>query len=87
MTHWYWHVRIYNKKGDYWRGQIVTGRNLSEIDGIQDFYATLTGCKMLLEGMSEQEDPNVGGIQDAFKALWAFPPSHQPTAESTGGGK
>jgi hypothetical protein len=77
MMHWYWRVRIYNKAGHYWHGQIITGRNLREIDGIQDFYAVLTGCKMLLEGMSEQEDPNLGNIQDAFMGLWALPPSER----------
>jgi len=70
---WYWRVRIYNKAGQYWHGQIITGRNLKEIDGIQDFYGVLTGCRMLLEGMSEQEDPNLGNIQDAFMGLWASP--------------
>jgi len=32
---------------------MVTSKELCEIDIIQDFYQTLTGCKMLLEGMSE----------------------------------
>lgn len=80
---WYWRVRIYNKQGQYWHGQIITDRNLREIDSYQDFYAMLTGCKMLLEGMSEQEDPNVGGIQDAFHGLWgtALPSPHQGCGE------
>jgi hypothetical protein len=69
---WYWHVRIYNKAGQYWRGEIVTGRNLREIDGIQDFYLALTGCKLLLEGMSEQPNPNVASIEEAFLGLWAI---------------
>jgi len=68
--HWYWKVKIYNKDGNYWHGQICTGRDLKEIDGIQDTYYILTGCKMLLEGMSEREDPDVGSIQDAFASLW-----------------
>lgn len=67
---WYWRVRIHDKAGNYWHGQIATGRNLQEIDGIQDFYAILTGCKMLLEGMSDREDPNLALIQDAFEGLW-----------------
>lgn len=67
---WYWRVRIYNQKGDYWHGQVVTGRDSQEIDIIQDFYRTLTGCKMLLEGMSEQPFENVCSIQVAFEGLW-----------------
>lgn len=68
---WYWHVRIYNKAGGYWHGQVKTGRNLQEIDAIQDFYATLTGCKMLLEGMSEARCRNLADISDAFSGLWS----------------
>lgn len=34
--------------------QVETDRGcLHEIDVIQDFYFMLTGCKMMLEGMSE----------------------------------
>lgn len=73
MLNWFWHVRIYNKSGGYWHGQIVTGRNLQEIDGIQDFYRTLTGCKMLLEGMSEREFEGVSFIQESFEGLWKQP--------------
>lgn len=51
---WYWKVRCcYNKKGDYIIAEVETGRDLTEIDCIQDFYLALTGYKMLLEGMSE----------------------------------
>lgn len=71
--HWYWHVRIYNKRGNYWHGQVVTGRDLQEIDGIQDFYFVLTGCKMLLEGMSEREFEGVAPIQESFEGLWREP--------------
>jgi len=67
---WYWKVRIYNKAGGYWHGQIATAQNLQEIDSIKDFYEVLTGCKMLLEGMSEREDACTGSIQDAFEGLW-----------------
>lgn len=67
---WYWHVRIFNKEGKYWHGQIITDRNLREIEGYQDFYAMLTGCKMLIEGMSEQPNDNIGTIHEAFHGLW-----------------
>jgi hypothetical protein len=67
---WYWRVRIHDKDGNYWHAQITTSRNLREIDAIQEFYAILTGCKMLIEGMSEQPDENLGCIQDAFNGLW-----------------
>lgn len=67
---WYWRVRIYNNLGMYAQGQIITGRNLQEIDGIQEFYFILTGCKMLIEGMGEEESMNVASIQEAFSVLW-----------------
>lgn len=84
--HWYWHVRIYNKAGRYWHAQITTGRDLKEIDGIQDFYWTLTGCKMLLEGMSEQENSNLSGIQDAFAKLWSVSRPDSVASHCDGGG-
>lgn len=67
---WFWRVRIYNDDGDYWHAQVATGRNLSEIDGMQEFYNTLTGCKMLLEGMSEREHDDLAPLQESFKGLW-----------------
>lgn len=67
---WYWQVRIYDKSGHYWHGEIKTGRDLKEIDTIQDFYKTLTGCKMLLEGMSGQPSKEIAHIQTAFEGLW-----------------
>jgi hypothetical protein len=70
---WWWHVRIYNKAGKYWHAQIATERNLREIDAIQDFYFTLTGCKMLLEGMSERESTDLISIQGAFEGIWGSP--------------
>jgi hypothetical protein len=82
---WWWHVRIYNKEGHYWHGQICTGRDLKEIDGIQDFYFTLTGCKMLLEGMSEREFEGVSLIQESFEGLWCKPSS--PLASADGASK
>lgn len=53
--HWFWQVRIHNDNGDYCTIFVKTGRNLDEINAIQDFYLEMTGCRMLLEGMSEQE--------------------------------
>lgn len=74
---WYWRVRIYN--GDhYWIGQIVTGRDLSEIDVIQAAYEEMTGFRMLLEGMSETEHDGVASIQEAFLGLWCKPESREP---------
>lgn len=67
---WWWKVRIHDSKGNYWYGQVCTARDLKEIDAIQDFYFVLTGCKLLLEGMSETEFEGVDLIQDAFKGLW-----------------
>lgn len=74
MMHWYWKVRIYNKKGTYWHAQIITARELKEIDAMQDFYFTLTGCKMLIEGMSETEDPHHDLLQEAFEGIWRDAP-------------
>lgn len=70
---WHWRVRIYNKAGYYWHAQIVTGCNLREIDGLQEFYHTLTGCKMLLEGMSETGYADLAHIQESFEGLWNTP--------------
>lgn len=67
---WFWHVRIYNKQGDYRHGQIETGRDLREIDTVQDFYRAMTGCKMLLEGMSEIKFDRVAMINESFDGLW-----------------
>ena len=67
---WYWRVRIYNYEGHYWHAQVVTRRELRQIDDIQDFYANLTGCKMLIEGMGETKFEGVALPQEAFKGLW-----------------
>ncbi len=50
---WYWRVRMQSAKGTYCIVQIETAQNLDHISVIQDFYHSLTGCKMILEGMSE----------------------------------
>jgi len=73
-VNWFWKVRIYNTAGNYWHGQIKTGRDLKEIDAIEDAYKLLTGCKMLLEGMSESEFAGVSQIQESFAGLWAAKP-------------
>lgn len=67
---WFWKVRIYDRDGHYWHGQIETGRDLAEIDAIQDFYKSLTGCKMLIEGMRDSRDPDVCSIGESFTGLW-----------------
>lgn len=66
---WYWKVRIYRDNGDYYFGQIVTNQVLIEIDTIQDFYLNMTGCKMLLEGMSESPF-DCATIAYAFTGCW-----------------
>lgn len=67
---WYWKVRVYNTNGFYGTSQIKTGRNLEEINVIQDFYKELTGCKMLLEGMSEIPYENISYTKDIFQMIW-----------------
>ena len=67
--HWYWKVRLYASSGMYVQGQLKTNRVLFEIDTIQDFYKDLTGCKMLLEGMSETSF-DIPMIDMAFHTLW-----------------
>lgn len=71
---WFWMVRVHNRDGMYWHGQIETGRELREIDTIADFYFALTGCKMLIEGMSEVAFVNISAIGDAFAGLWVKEP-------------
>lgn len=63
---WYWKVRIYSPNGQYAFTQVKTNRDLREIDAIQDFYFELTGCKMLLEGMSEAPFD----IHNNFNIIW-----------------
>lgn len=70
MMNWYWKVRIYDRNGRYWFGQIKTARELREIDTIQSFYQALTGGRMLIDGMSDQRDTNLADINDAFIGLW-----------------
>lgn len=65
---YYWKVRLYRSDGNYWICQIKTGRNLQEINVIQDFYLSLTGAKMLLEGMAE-EPYNCGTPNQAFNGM------------------
>lgn len=67
---WYWKVRIYNRTGQYAQACVETEREIFAIDRIQDFYKDLTGCKMLLEGMSESWPTGVGRIGDMFNILW-----------------
>ena len=67
---WYWKVRLYNTKGQYGHACVVTERVLGDIDLIQDFYKELTGCKMLLEGMSEAPF-SCSYPEVVFNLLWA----------------
>lgn len=53
---WYWKVRCYTPKGSYYHCIIETDEVLHDIDIIQDFYKSFTGCKMLLEGMSNMSN-------------------------------
>jgi len=70
---WYWKVRIYAPNGSYIITQIATNRTLDEINCIQDFYFELTGCKMLLEGMSETDSVELISINEAFHRLLGHP--------------
>ena len=66
---WHWKVRLYRDNGDYYHANVVTDRDLEQINTIQDFYLAMTGCKMLLEGMSET--PFVcPSLPDAFSGCW-----------------
>jgi hypothetical protein len=67
---WFWKVRIYSPKGDYSIVEVITTRDLHQIDLMQDFYSTLTGCKMLLEGMSEYRYENLPSINFGFSRLF-----------------
>ena len=67
---WFWRARIYNDDSHYWHCQIETERNLREIASIQEFYQKLTGCKMVLEGMSEKANPELAAANAAFYGLW-----------------
>jgi hypothetical protein len=66
---WYWRVRIYNAKGNYGGTEIMTAQNLTEIATIKEFYETLTGCKMLIEGMSQKES-TISRLENVFRTLW-----------------
>ncbi len=66
---WYWKVRLYHPGGHYAIGQISTGEGTREIDAYTDFYHQLTGCKAILEGMSQQAYVCLS-IQDAFATIW-----------------
>ena len=63
---WYWKVRIYSPNGQYAFAEIMTERRLEQIDAVQDAYKQLTGCRMLLEGMSETSFKQENG----FSVIW-----------------
>jgi hypothetical protein len=67
---WYWRVRIYKLNGDYAICQVETPRDLQCIKLIADVYETMTGCRMLIEGMAETKDEQKMSLGDAFKSLW-----------------
>lgn len=72
---WHWKVRIYNTRGSYGIGQIALDRKLELIDSLhQDAYEAMTGCRMLLEGMSEQPYDGVCELSTAFAAIWMVKP-------------
>lgn len=66
---WHWKVRLYRDNGDYYFANVETDRDLREIDTIQDFYKAMTGCTMLLEGMSETPF-TCPSLLDAFSGCW-----------------
>lgn len=68
MKFW-WKIRIYNEAGQYGICQIETIEGTNEIDAYQDFYFRLTGCKLLLEGMSQVPFQCLS-LGEAFKMLW-----------------
>lgn len=67
---WYWRARMYDTEGSYLICQIKTGRQSTQFDAIQDFYANVTGCKILLEGMSDRPHEGVIEVREAFARLW-----------------
>jgi hypothetical protein len=69
---WYWKVRIYRPDGRYVQCEVVTPQELCHIDKWQDYYLELTGCKMLLEGMSEQSWAGLPTITNGFSKLWGL---------------
>ena len=72
---WYWRARIYNSIDHYATIWIATNRVLHEIDTIQDFYRALTGCKMLLEAMSEEKPQAYEEeLVQRFKIIWSIHP-------------
>lgn len=70
MLVWNWKVRIYNTAEMYGVAQLVTERDLHDIETIQEFYMNLTGHKMVIEGMSEQPYENIPFINGVFNTLW-----------------
>lgn len=65
---WYWKVRCYRPQGDYYICELETERRLEQIDVIQDFYLAFTGCRMILEGMSE-ESFKIAPVSHAFQSM------------------
>lgn len=74
---WYWKIRIYNSQEHYVTTWVATARKLGDIDLIQDSYLIMTGCKMSIEGMSDQRpgtEHNPWGeltsLPQAYNMLW-----------------
>ena len=63
---WYWKVHCYTPQGGYHTRQIKTTFALHEIDLISDFYHDLTGCRILLEGMSGEPYPDIEMITGLY---------------------
>lgn len=68
MKYW-WKIRIYNGLGQYAISQIETEEGTSEIDAYMDFYKALTGCRIMLEGMSQTKYECLD-IHAAFNVMW-----------------
>lgn len=68
MRYYYWKVRLYRLDGMYCQCQVRTEPNTTDIDLLQDFYFRLTGAKMVLEGMSEEEG-TIMSLGQAFQML------------------
>ena len=63
---WFWKVRIYTPNGQYAYTEIITDRDLQQINAIQNAYEQLTSCKMLLEEMSTTPF----NLKDGFNIVW-----------------
>lgn len=68
---WYWEVRLYAPDGHYGHAVVATERQLVEIDIMQGVYRELTGCEMVIEGMSNSPPTEqVLTLNECFTLIW-----------------